>query len=130
MIIWGSRGDVINLGQGGTQHCEVCERERPFHYLLQYRYFHLYWVFGMVTQKQYLLLCDICNRGWKLNSGEVEKRLGKALPIPFMQRFGLLTLGAGFGALMVLGGTGIYGLVLMALVGGAVFFWNKRRNKA
>ena len=33
MIIWGSRGDVINLGHGGTQHCEVCEREQPFHYL-------------------------------------------------------------------------------------------------
>jgi hypothetical protein len=82
----------------------------------------------MVTEKQYLLLCDICNQGWKLNAGEVEKQLGKALPIPFMQRYGLLTLAAGFGALMVLGATGIYSFILLALVGGAVFFWTKLRK--
>lgn len=130
MIIWGTRGETVNLGHAGTQHCTVCERERSFHYLLQYRYFHLYWFLGTITQKEFLMLCDVCNRGWKLNFSEVGKRLGKSLPIPFLRQFGLLTLGAIFAGFVVLAVARIYGLILLLLIGGGVFLWMRQRQKS
>jgi hypothetical protein len=86
-IIWGSGGNSIDLGVVEHQHCETCERERPFRTILHYRYAHLYWVFSFLTKKEYLLLCDICSRGWTLNTAEVEKTLTKN-PIPFIRQWG------------------------------------------
>ena len=57
MIIWGSGGKSIDLGQTQTKRCETCEKDRPFKTLLNYRYAHLYYIFGWLTQKKYLLLC-------------------------------------------------------------------------
>ena len=85
-IIWGSGGDSVDLGVVEHRQCEVCERDRPFKILLQYRYAHVYWVFAWITEKRYLLLCDICHRGWNLNAPEVEKTLSKS-PIPCMRQW-------------------------------------------
>lgn len=130
MIIWGTRGKTVNLGNAGTKHCEVCEKERQFNYLLQYRYFHLYYLFGVITQKEYLLLCDICNRGWKLDTKEVEQGLGKNVPIPFMHRYGLFLLFGSIGALIVSGTMGPIGvgLLLVTALAAAVYLFLKRRQ--
>lgn len=90
-IIWGSGGDTVDLGVAEHRHCEVCERERPFKILLRYKYAHLYWVFSWITEKRYLLLCDVCSRGWLLNTAEIEKKLPKS-PIPFIHRWGWVFL--------------------------------------
>src|SRR5205823_1158873 len=74
MIIFGSGGDVVHLGPVGTQPCPNCERERHFSLVLQYSYEHVWFVFAYVSKKQYLYLCDTCNRGWELESAEVEKQ--------------------------------------------------------
>lgn len=89
MIIWGSGGDVVNLGQVETRRCEICERDRPFSLMLRYRYAHLYYVFSWITEKKYLFLCSICSRGWELDSKKIEANLGK-MPIPFVRRYGAL----------------------------------------
>lgn len=87
MIIWGSGGNVVNLGQVEPRRCETCERDRPFNLILRYRYAHLYYLFGWVTEKKYLFLCDICSRGWELDDKKIEATLQK-VPIPFLHRFG------------------------------------------
>jgi hypothetical protein len=46
MIVWGSGGDALNLGTLQTKRCDVCEKERPFNVILQYRYWGLYWIFS------------------------------------------------------------------------------------
>jgi hypothetical protein len=86
-IIWGSGGDSVNLGVSEHKHCQTCQQQRPFKTILQYRYAHLYWIFAWVTWKQYSLLCDICDRGWTLDTADVEKTLARH-PIPFMRRWG------------------------------------------
>lgn len=90
-IVWGSGGDNIDLGVVEDKYCEVCEKNRPFKMFLQYRYAHIYWIFSWITQKQYLLLCDICHRGWNLKTAEVEKTLSQN-PIPFIRRKGWVFL--------------------------------------
>jgi len=86
-IVWGSGGDSVDLGVVDHRHCDTCERVRPFKTLLQYRYAHIYWVFSWVTEKKYVLVCDVCHRGWELKAKEIEKNFSKH-PIPFMKRYG------------------------------------------
>lgn len=102
MIIWGSGGHDIDLGQVETTRCSICEKDRPFKLHLQYRYAHLYYIFSWITEKKYLLLCDVCSRGWKLNTKEVEATFKKH-PIPFMKRFGWLFLVGPLFAILLIG---------------------------
>lgn len=91
LLIWGSRGKTIDLGPCQTHYCHTCERDRSFHILLHYRYWHLYYIFAFITRKLYLLSCDACGRGPELNAADVEQRVPQ-VPIPFMHRRGLLVL--------------------------------------
>ena len=93
MIVWGSAGDVLNLGPRESKECATCERSRPFDLMLQYRYGGLYWVFNFVMERKYMLLCSVCGRGWALDQRQIEKEVG-AVPIPFMRRYGLAMLAA------------------------------------
>ena len=102
MIIWGSGGGEIDLGQVEIRPCATCEKERPFKLFLFYRYAHLYYL-RWVTSKKYHLACDVCRRGWELEAAEVEAKLEKN-PIPFMTRFGWTFL-VGFIALMAVAGS-------------------------
>lgn len=104
MIVWGKKGQVVNLGSQGDKHCPVCERERPFHLMLQYTVHHVWYVFRWVSGKQYGAVCEVCQRGDKLDAKDVESRLKKS-PIPFGARWGwaflagLVAIVAVFGAL-------------------------------
>lgn len=98
MIIWGSGGGSADLGVIEQKLCATCEKERPFKLLLQYRYAHLYYL-RWVTSKTYHLVCDVCHRGWELETKKVESTL-KENPIPFMTRYGWTFL-VGFVGLIV-----------------------------
>ena len=101
MLIWGTGGATQDYGVATHQKCETCEKDRPFHVLLDYRYFGFYWVFNFITQKKYWLLCEICHRGWSLHPKEVKKQIGGDR-IPFMHRYGLVALVGLFVAIGVL----------------------------
>ena len=93
MFVWQSGGDTINLGTVEERNCNTCEKQRPFDLILQYRYWGFFWIFNMVTEKKYLLHCDVCHRGWQLDTQETEETL-ETSPIPFMRRYGLLIYAA------------------------------------
>lgn len=86
MTVWGKRNVFVNLGHG-IRRCEVCERDRPFSLVLLYQLLHFYYIFSAVSKKQYLYLCDICQRGWEVDAQKIES-LFRKLPIPFMHRYG------------------------------------------
>lgn len=105
MIVWGAKSQVANLGQQATRHCPTCEKERPFHLMLQYTVHHISYVFRWVTGKQYAMLCNVCQCGDRLDTKVVESRLAKS-PIPAGNRLGgplLLVLIAIAGVFGVLG---------------------------
>ena len=99
LIIWGSRSESLDLGVVDHRYCNTCRGIRPFKIILQYRYFHICWIFGWIMSKEYVLACDFCYKGWILKPSEVEKNFFRH-PIPFMRRYGLLFLGAFFLILM------------------------------
>lgn len=75
MIVWGSGGKMVDCGPVRSQHCAICEKERQFNLILEYRYWGVYWIFNFITEKHYLLLCNVCSRGRKLDSKEIESHL-------------------------------------------------------
>ena len=87
MIVWGAKGEVVDLGTQASKHCPTCEKERPFVLRLQYTVRHIWYVFKWVTGKQYAVVCDVCHRGDRVDARSVEARLAKP-PIPFGARWG------------------------------------------
>ena len=84
---WGSKN--IDLGALQTHHCTVCAGPRTYRLICQYGYFGVMFLLNFVTRKEYLSLCEVCWRGYKLNNKEVESRLGRS-PIPFFDQYGFL----------------------------------------
>ena len=78
MLVWGSKGEVADLGVQASQHCPTCAAERQFRLMLQYKVHHIWYVFKWVTGKEYSLVCEVCHRGEKLKTQEVEAKLGKS----------------------------------------------------
>ncbi len=99
MIIWGSRGKSIDLGETGEKQCPTCEKVRKYRHVLQYRYGHLYYIFGFVTHEQHAEVCEVCSRGSVIPKAEAKAKLQKN-PIPFIHRLGW-TLFIGLIALII-----------------------------
>ncbi len=91
MIIWGSNGESLDLGKINEEQCKFCEKKRVFRLLFTYRWWALYWIFGLITKSQYDLVCEVCNKGKKI-SKEEGKAFNRDLNIPFQRRYGLLSL--------------------------------------
>lgn len=86
MFVWGAKSRVVDLGLQASRHCTSCEKERPFHLMLQYTARHFWYVFRWVSGKQYAEVCHVCQRGDKLDARVVESRLATS-PIPFGARW-------------------------------------------
>ena len=101
MLVWGKRSETVDFGQTGVQKCPICERDRNFSLILQYEWSHMYWIFGQVSSKSYRVVCKICQRGWDVDSREVESQLDQN-PIPFMRRRGWMFPAAGMAGFVLL----------------------------
>lgn len=101
MIIFGTGGNTVELDVAEHMHCQRCQGNRTFGMKVLYRYFHLYFIFGVVTKKQFFLLCNYCQYGWECDAKEVQKNVSN-IPIPLHHRFGLVGLFACFGGIMVI----------------------------
>jgi TPR repeat protein len=102
ILIWGRRTKRIDLGMSEVAPCTVCEQDRTFRTVLQYQLNHLYYILGFVSNKQAYRLCDVCGRGYALNTAVVEASLGKSR-IPVLERFGCLGALGGIVGLVLLG---------------------------
>ena len=102
-ISWGTSGDHKPLSAiADPAVCPNCRAMAPQLFSLVYRYFHFYHIFGVVTQRQYLVTCEKCQ-----STREVEKREVPPLhlasdPVPYSHRYGLF-FGAGLVAAVALG---------------------------
>ena len=68
---WEAHHDRLRLGRKsvplvgiGNTSCSKCGEVRPFRLLLSYNYMHLYWIFGAVLRRRYLVACSVCSQGF------------------------------------------------------------------
>lgn len=93
MLVWGSKGEVADLGVQSSHHCPTCAAERQFRLMLSYKVHHIWYLFKWVSAKEYALVCEVCHRGEKLKTKDVEAKLPKS-PIPWFSRFSWVGLAA------------------------------------
>jgi hypothetical protein len=98
MIIFGSGQKVRDLGRAGYGRCSRCASDQELHYMVEYRYLHLYWILRCVTGRNYSLACPACRYGRTIEREACPPAL-EGDPIPRWERWGLL---AAAGALMAL----------------------------
>jgi hypothetical protein len=99
MLIWGSHGKSKQVGDAGTQHCNVCGATQPFSYHLQYKVHHIWYLIRWATGRQYSKLCSTCGNGFPAEQTDVDAHNltgeKQANHIPFFDRLGwLVALGA------------------------------------
>jgi hypothetical protein len=76
------------IGEGGSYHCDICGMTRRFKVILKYKYDKINDLFGSIDDKEYLLICEICEKyGWKLDTQQIEAKIGPPA-IPWMERNG------------------------------------------
>lgn len=101
-IIFGMDTDMEELGVFDPEEFDVDDLlDEPSMLVVEYSYFHIFWLFGFVTSKSYMLI-DPDGDAVELDSDDVEDVLD-GNPIGFMHRFGLLLL---IGIIILLGAVG------------------------
>ncbi len=86
LISWGSGEKTKDLKIIGKKFCKTCEMMRPFKLFLRYKFSYLFHLFQWVTEKQYMLVCEVCQQSMVLDAAEAESALGKN-PIPLWTRY-------------------------------------------
>lgn len=108
-IIWGYKKKSIDLAATRSGHCDQCQQERSFRTRLSYQFNHLWYAFGFVSGRQFTDSCEVCGHENAIDAAVVKSETGKD-PIPYWDRFGLLSA---FGGLVAL----VLCLVLLRLSG-------------
>jgi len=85
--IWGSGGDQAVVANAGSRPCAICNSLQPFNLVVNYRYWHFWYVLSFVTRRRYEFSCTRCGNGVVAQPAEYRSLLGKD-PIPFMRRRG------------------------------------------
>jgi hypothetical protein len=67
---WGHRRTP--LGRAGSRDCHVCQASRPVQADLEYRYFHIFWLFGAILTRRYHFKCSRCGREFEARSHRLK----------------------------------------------------------
>ncbi len=91
LISWGSGEKTEDLKIIEKKFCTACEMTRPFKLFLRYKFSSLEHIFRWVTERQYMLVCEVCHHSILLDAAKAESIVGRN-PIPFWNRTGLAFL--------------------------------------
>jgi hypothetical protein len=87
----GNSGRLLTFEVTERHDCGHCGEPREFQLRLRYEWGTLFWWPVCVTERQYQLVCPVCEHGWVL-----ERRSGEAMlggdPIPWRRRNGWMVL--------------------------------------
>jgi hypothetical protein len=89
VIIWGTERKRVPIGKAGKQKCPTCRSLQPCKLAFEYDYSHVYFIFGMVNRRRFLMICKECGTEWKVDTSEVDDAREIELEsVPFLHRWG------------------------------------------
>ena len=94
MSFSGSSIITVSLAELGKLPCPYCREPHRFRAFLNYRESHFFWIFGMITSRNYMAACTRCQKGSAIEKNLLPPDADK-YPIPFMQKWGLVLLFSG-----------------------------------
>lgn len=89
MLVWGTGGNAKTIGNSEYKTCETCNQANEFQYLVQYRYFHIWYLFSFLTSRKYFEVCSHCGASHEVTKKQVLQKQTK-IPIPFVRKNGWL----------------------------------------
>ena len=99
-IVWGYKKKSIDLGATRSRRCDDCQHLRSIRTHVYYQYNHLWYAFGFVSGRQFIESCEVCGHESAAHAAVVKAELGKD-PIPYWDRFGLLSAFGGLVAMVL-----------------------------
>lgn len=106
MIIWGWKTEYIDTGFTKHHTCSKCGLEQDFNVLLKYKYGHLFFIFGWLKEKEYIMKCSSCSNIIQLDSNALGIQTAND-PIPFMKKKGWIFIFAYLIGILALVITGV-----------------------
>lgn len=87
----GTAGRQLTFNATETHDCGNCGQARAFELRLRYEWGTLFYLPVCVTERQFQLVCPVCQHGWVIERGSGEAVLGGD-PIPWAHRNGWMVL--------------------------------------
>lgn len=87
MIIWGSMAKSGIAATDQRMYCSGCGDERGFTVFVDYTVRHLYYLFRLITGKNYSVTCNSCGRSERGMVKDIEPNLARS-PYSGFDRFG------------------------------------------
>jgi hypothetical protein len=103
MIFYGWRKKTVFVSEMPMHSCTRCGTPSSMQLFLNYTSVHLYWIFGVVTNRKYLTQCASCRTQALVQKDEVAPLL-TATRVPFMERWGLAVFLASIALIVVIVG--------------------------
>lgn len=82
---------TLAIGEGPRMDCPECGRQEPFDLQLSYRSLRL-GALGCAFGFRWVFRCRACREAWRVKRSIVRELEQSGVPIPFLQRDGLLLL--------------------------------------
>jgi hypothetical protein len=99
MIRMGRR--TVDMGEGPHMECPECGEQVPFDLKLTYYSLRL-GALGCIHRLRWLFQCRCCREAWTVKRSLVRDLEQGGVPIPFLERDGLLALASCLSVLMLL----------------------------
>jgi len=103
MIFYGWKTKTVFLAPMPLHSCTRCGAPGSQQLFMNYKSVHLYWVFGVVTNRKYIAQCASCRNQALLPKEEAAPVLttNPTNPVPFMERWGLAVFGLAIAVLFI-----------------------------
>lgn len=72
-FIWGRGGNRVTAGEATHQTCSTCNDVTQFNTVVDYRFFHLWYLFSFLTSRQYAVVCERCGHGAYITKSEFKQ---------------------------------------------------------
>ncbi len=91
LFVYGSGKGKAVLGEGVVQPCPACKTEAVINPVVEYSYFHIWWLFSFVTGRKYALACSNCEASAPVDAALIREKYPHD-NIPFIRKNGWLVV--------------------------------------
>lgn len=105
MIVYGSGGGQAVMGDAGKHACPSCKQDGNFSARVNYKYFHIWYLFSFLTGREYIVQCDNCGHSAGIDAATIKKQFPKD-GIPFIRKRGWMLVAGVVAVFLAMGAVG------------------------
>ncbi|MCD8351636.1 MAG: zinc ribbon domain-containing protein [Planctomycetaceae bacterium] len=91
LLVWGSGGGRAVLGELPEEHCDACGEKSIATAFVEYKYWHLWYLFSFLVGRKYFKTCTACGSTVPYDKTEAKLHFPKDT-VPFIRKKGWLVV--------------------------------------